>query len=119
MAKVSPTQNTLKLLRSEGYTAQVVERWNHFAKIRQDLFGCIDVLGIHRDHPGMIAVQCTSDSNLAARITKILPMEIIEELLLAGNQFEFHGWKKKNNRWQVRRKAAVLTTDGVKIEEAT
>ena len=38
----SPTQRSLKLLRDEGYTAQVVERWNPHARVRQDLFGVID-----------------------------------------------------------------------------
>jgi len=37
----SPTQRTLKKLRDEVYLAQVVEKWNAFAKIRQDLFGII------------------------------------------------------------------------------
>jgi hypothetical protein len=38
----SPTQLSLKKLREEGYTVAVVEHWNSFARIRQDLFGFID-----------------------------------------------------------------------------
>lgn len=42
----SPTQRTLAALRKLGYLAAVVEKWNHGAHIRQDLFGFIDVLAI-------------------------------------------------------------------------
>ena len=41
MTTTSPTQRTLKYLRDKGYTAQVVEHWNAFAKRRIDLFGVI------------------------------------------------------------------------------
>ena len=45
---ISPTQRTLKRLREkEEYPlVTIVERWNAFAKIRQDLFGIIDILAI-------------------------------------------------------------------------
>ena len=42
----SPTQLSLKKLREEGYTVAVVEHWNSFARIRQDLFGFIDLLAL-------------------------------------------------------------------------
>ena len=38
----SPTTLTLKHLREQGYTAEVVERWNPHARIRQDLFGIVE-----------------------------------------------------------------------------
>ena len=40
----SPTQRTLKRLRDLGYLAEVVERWNPHAKVRNDLFGFGDVM---------------------------------------------------------------------------
>ena len=42
MSKITPTQRTLKHMRERGYTCQVVEHWNPFARIRQDLYGFID-----------------------------------------------------------------------------
>ena len=40
---MSPTARSLAHLRSLGYTARVVERWNPFAKIRQDLLGAAEI----------------------------------------------------------------------------
>jgi hypothetical protein len=62
----------LELLRREGYVAQVTERWNAFARVRQDLFRCIDVLAIHPDQQGALGVQATTRANQAARLTKAL-----------------------------------------------
>ena len=45
----SPTQLSLKLMKERGYLCQIVERWNAFAKIRQDLFGFVDVLCVSKD----------------------------------------------------------------------
>ena len=47
MAKTSPTQRTLKRMRESGdyVLVQVVEKWNSWAKIRQDLWN-FDILGI-------------------------------------------------------------------------
>ena len=42
----SPTQRSLKLMRERGYLCEITERWNPFAKIRQDLFHFVDVLCI-------------------------------------------------------------------------
>ena len=44
---MSPTQRTLKRMRESGDYAlvKVVERWNAFARIRQDLWN-FDILGI-------------------------------------------------------------------------
>ena len=70
---ISPTQRTLKRLRdSEDYPlVSIVERWNAFAKIRQDLFGIIDLLAI--DSKGnTVGIQVTSYSNISARVKKIL-----------------------------------------------
>lgn len=36
---MSPAQRSLAALKQLGYRAKVVEKWNPFAKIRQDLFG--------------------------------------------------------------------------------
>jgi hypothetical protein len=44
---MSPTGRTLAHLRKLGFPrVQVVEHWNPHARVRQDLFSCLDVLAI-------------------------------------------------------------------------
>lgn len=100
----SPTQRSLNLLRENGYLAEVVERWNPFAKVRHDLFGVIDILGVHPEH-GTLAVQTTSVGNLAARVQKVQESPHLENLKRAGWKIEVHGWRKpskKERTWTVR-----------------
>jgi hypothetical protein len=89
---VTPTERTLKYLRAQGYTAVITERWNQFAKIRQDLFGIVDVLALK---PGeTLAVQCTSAPNVSARVNKIADHDNTPRLREAGWRIEVHGWTK-------------------------
>jgi len=88
----TPTQRTLKWLRDQGYTAVVTERWNAFAHIRQDLFGIVDVLAVKRGET--LAVQCTSDKNVASRVHKIADHENTPRLREAEWSIHVHGWKK-------------------------
>lgn len=96
---LSPTQLTLRNLRDRGYRAAVVEHWNSFIKIRQDLFGIIDVVGVGK--LGTIGVQSTSFSNRTSRIRKCVESEAIGDLRDAGWSLEVHGWRKVKGRWQV------------------
>ena len=108
---MTPTQRTLARLRDEGWTAAVTERWNSFAKIRQDLFGFCDVLAIMSavtPGRGFLAVQCTSGPNVSARVTKLTALPEVRTWLLAGGRCEVWGWSKRGARgqrktWQVRR----------------
>lgn len=103
---MTPTQRSLALLRSAGYTVQVVERWNPFARVRQDLFGFIDIVAVRPDLPGVLAIQSTSRANIAARRTKIAEEARARVWLAAGNAIVIHGWAKRKNEsgrqtWQV------------------
>jgi carbonic anhydrase len=98
---MTPTQRSLELLRDEGYLAAVVERWNPHAKIRQDLFGIIDILAVREDET--LAVQTTSYSNVSARVKKISESDALAAIREAGWRIEVHGWHKQHNRWKVRR----------------
>lgn len=85
----SPTQRTLKRLRDLGYLAEVVEHWNQHAKVRNDLFGFGDVIGLREGE--VLLVQATSGDNVAARVRK------------AGIRIEVHGWRKlANGRYECR-----------------
>ena len=98
----SPTQRTLKWLREQpGFRlAKITEHWNSFAKIRQDLFGFVDVLGIVGQRT--VAVQTTSGSNVAARVTKISAEcgEAAQNLLDAHWLILVIGWRKLKPRGQ-------------------
>lgn len=97
----SPTQRTLKHMRDAGFTAEVVEKWIPGANIRKDLFGFIDILGVHPDTGEVLAVQSTSHSNVSARVRKITDHENLPIVRLAGWTLHVHGWRKVGNRWQV------------------
>ena len=89
----SPTQRSLKLLRDEGYTAEVTERWNQWARVRQDLFGVIDIVAVKAGCP-VLGVQTTSASNVSARIKKAKASPKLAVWLSAPARFVIHGWKK-------------------------
>jgi len=104
MSKTTPTQRSLKLLRDIGFHCAITERWNSHVKIRQDLFGFIDLLAIDKN---MIAVQTTSSDNVSARVKKIVELESARIWLEAGHRIIVHGWSKRGavgkvKRWRVR-----------------
>lgn len=96
---MSPTQLTLRYLREQGYYAEVTEKWNAFARIRQDLLGFIDVIGIRPKE--ILGVQTTSASNASARIRKITELATYPLWKKAGGLVVVHGWAKKNDRWEL------------------
>jgi hypothetical protein len=95
---MSPTQRTLKHLRAQGYVAAVVERFNPYVRIRQDLFGCIDILAVGAGCQGVLAVQTTTTANMYARIEKCRANPVFPIWKEAGNRFIVHGWAKRGGR---------------------
>ncbi len=93
----SPTQLSLKRLRADGWTAEVVERWNPHARVRHDLFGFIDVLAVRNDET--LAIQATSAANVSSRVRKIAESEHIGVVREAGWSVRCWGWKKVGHRW--------------------
>lgn len=89
---MSPTQRSLKYLKEQGYTVAITEKWNQFARIRQDLFGIIDILALKKGET--LGVQCTSASNVSARVNKIADHENTPRLRDAGWKLVVHGWEK-------------------------
>lgn len=99
--KTSPTQRTLKLCKAAGWTCQVTERWNPFAKVRQDLFGFIDIVALTTE--GIVAIQTTTSANMAARIAKIKELPESDVWRKAGGRILVHGWKRdKLGKWVCR-----------------
>lgn len=89
----SPATRTLKYFRDLGYSAQVVERWNPYARVRVDLFGFIDVVAIKDGE--IIGVQTTSKGNITTRIKKILDIPEAKVWLRSGGKIIVQGWGKQ------------------------
>jgi hypothetical protein len=72
----------------------VVEKWNPWSRVRQDLWGWCDILAIRRDE--VLAVQVTA-AGVAARIKKIQESDTVLRVREAGIRIEVHGWTKRAN----------------------
>jgi len=89
------------MLRRDGWTPAVVEKWNPHARIRQDLFGFIDVLALRGAET--LAVQACSYSDVSKRVDKITHHKNLAAVREAGWTVHVHGWRKgANGRWAVR-----------------
>ena len=96
----SPTQRSLKLMRERGYLCQVVEHFNMFAHIRQDLFGFIDILCLKENET--VAIQCTS-TGVSERVQKIADSPHVGAVRKAGWKIIVQGWRKgANGRYALR-----------------
>jgi hypothetical protein len=93
----SPTQRSLKYLRDQGYTVEVVEHYNYFKKRRNDLFGFADLLAIRENE--VMLVQVTSGTNVSARCKKIAESEHIDMVRKSGMSVFVHGWRKLKSGW--------------------
>lgn len=99
---LTPTKLTLRHLRDADWPlVEVVERWNSHARIRQDLFGFVDVLAVGPQ--GTLAVQTTSAGNVAARLRKIEDHPSLDPIREAGWSIHVHGWAKRRGRWVLAR----------------
>jgi transposase len=122
---LTPTQRSLKYLRAAGYTVAIVEHWNPFARIRQDLFGFGDLMAI-RDKPlsEILIVQTTSAGNLSARMRKISALDAAAAWLRVGGMIHAHGWRVtrragKRTETTLRQSRAVLAGDRVTWVESS
>lgn len=98
---MTPTARSLKKLRDDGYLAQVVEHWNHYARVRNDLFGFGDILAVREAE--VLMVQATSRSNVSARVTKIAEHENTARVRMAGIRIEVWGWgRMASGRYECR-----------------
>jgi len=119
---MTPTARSLHYLRGRGYHAFVTERWNPYAKIRQDLGGFADIVawaaprnalaGLAPGMPwvGFVAVQATTTGHLSHRADKIgglVPNPAAVDWIGAGGRLILMGWSLKGPRGK--RKTWALT----------
>jgi len=125
---LSPTQRTLRALRDQGLVCAIVEKFNPYAGphgLRQDLFGCIDVLALD-PHRGVIGVQsCGQDfSGHKQKLVEERAQEVTDWLATPGTALELWGWRKvklqrggKAMRWKPRLARLTLIDGDIVFEE--
>lgn len=108
---MTPTSRTLDALRGDGWIVEVVERWIPGANIRRDFLGVGDVLAMRAD--ALLLVQCTSDANISARISKAkIEPRLRTWLADPSRGFEVWGWSRRGGRWECRKVPVVLDEVG-------
>lgn len=100
---MSPTARSLAWLRTEGFTPNIVERFNAFSKQRHDLFNAFDLVALHPHQHGLLGIQVTSRSNASSRRTKLCQNPLVALWLQSGNPAHLHTWGKVKGRWGVYR----------------
>lgn len=98
----SPTQRSLKHMRSLGYVCAIVEKWNPHARIRQDMFGFIDIVCVKDED--IVGVQACSGAggDSAARVRKIAEHENWP-LICKAFRVVVQSWRKNTaGRWVLR-----------------
>lgn len=117
-AGTSPTQRSLAYVRNIGGIAAVVEHWNPHVKIRQDLFGCLDVVGLLPNAARTIGIQACVTGDQQKRIAKILAEPRARAWVACGNALECHGWAKRGERgkrklWTLSKHVFILGPEGL------
>lgn len=114
-----PTARSLEALRAQGYTAGVVERYNHHTRQKNDLYGFGDIVACKAGE-GVVIVQTTVVASMAHRVAKVRAEPRAREWLDASphNRIEVHGWGRykakrggKAIRWKCR--VAVIDRDSI------
>lgn len=103
-----PTQRTLAALRAAGYEVDISERYNHFSRKKNDLFGFIDLVAIRAGE--ILGVQATGNEHGATRMRKIEAEPRAGLWLRAGGRIEVWSWdlrgaRGKRKAWTLRRLA--------------
>lgn len=105
---MTPTQRTLKLMREQGRICWILEKWNPYAGIRQDVGGFLDLLCID-PVDGIVGVQSCGQS-FSAHVKKMTE-ERNENMYewLKHAKVELVGWRRvklkrggKAERWMPR-----------------
>jgi hypothetical protein len=109
MGSKSPTSRTIEVLKDQGMILGNVEKWNPHARIRQDLFGFIDLIACDPVNRVTYGLQVTSGSNTAARIKKICDDDSKAGVrrkanaiawIKSGNRIQVWGWRKLKAGWE-------------------
>lgn len=105
---MTTVRRTLVWLRHAGFHCEVAESWLPRINRRRDLFGWMDVVGLHCRDRIILGAQCTTDDHLAGRIVKARVLPGLRAWLECGGHAWFFGWSKIGDRWSLRRVALSL-----------
>ena len=120
---MSPTQRARAFCKEQGWTSQIVEKWNQYAKVRQDLFGVIDLVVLDGQGGGPLGVQVCAGSSHAARRKKAEAEPRLAEWLASPARFEVWSFSKTGARgvrklWTLRREPVAFALKQAKAAEA-
>lgn len=90
----TPSAKTINTLKNDGYIVANVEKVIPRCFIKQDLYGFIDILAIHKQTFKMLGLQTTSRSNHNARLDKALSLKNLYYWLMTGASFQVWSWGK-------------------------
>jgi hypothetical protein len=110
MAK-SHLERTLSELKMHDFLCQKVEHFNMHGGVRQDLFGCFDILAAHPRY-GIVGVQVCGD-DWSSHVKK-LTGERREAMILwlaSGGRALLVGWRQLKDIWTPRIKEFTLSED--------
>jgi len=127
-------QRSREELKRQGYDTWITEKpFNAYTKRREDLFNCIDLVGIRGDISGVTGVQACGE-DCSEHVRKILegysdasgkvipPNPHIRGWLQSGNRFFIWAWRKrgehgKRKLWELREVEFVLKDGSVIAQE--
>ena len=124
-------QRTKAWLVEQGFETWKTETFNMYSGHREDMFGFVDILGIHPDH-GTVGVQaCGQDWAPHVEKLTVEKKDIVTRWLLARGSVWLVGWRKlkavtkdgkkgKAERWAPRLGQVCLSAaDGLIVVEST
>ena len=73
----------------------IVEKWNAYARVRQDLFGIIDIIALDPER-GVVGIQSTGNdfANHMTKLTVEKAQECADWLRTPGTGLELWAWRK-------------------------
>lgn len=95
---MTPTARTKALLEKDGYLVGIVEKWNPYARIRQDLFGFADLIGVSPASKTVTLVQACTDTDHARRRRKVMESEAAAICAKAGVIVAVISWGKRKEK---------------------
>ncbi len=110
------------IARSRNYLEQfgVVDKTEHYIAIpgrkfgcTRDLFGIFDLMLVTTLAYDIIGVQVTSSTNISVHKQKIENATVTMPWLLGHGSIHLHLWKKKSNKWLLKRAMLVVGADGL------
>lgn len=122
MAKTKSMQRSLEVIKKQGLTYQIVEKWNPWSKKREDLFGIIDILVLD----GVILGVQATGADVAGHRRKLADdnKSMTIAWLEAGGLLELWSWRNlvikrgmKAKKWNLKITEVLIVAGEIYFEE--